>query len=334
MNKLEFRNRVFALDPAPLEMFVHKWVSTRLHSYAAHDRYGGANDLGRDVVGFVTLDRHDGEWDNFQCKRYNDVLSDAMLFEDLGKVLFHASEGQFTPPRAFFFVAPKGFNRKAERFLDRPSEFKKEMLDNWNKRCGTRIRQGSPIPLSDALRAVIEAFDFRLVEGIDIDALLQKEGIDFALADTFGADPGDFPRVGMPQEIHVDENRYVQQLVAVYGGDVGTPFADANAVLAHPVHGKHLSRQRMRYYEAAAFRRHYRDNVEPRHLDAFDADIENGVFDAHAANQGLPQVNAVMEQAAREEVSGIFGKHNRATVGARQGTCHHFANEGKMPWKP
>ena len=334
MNKLEFRNRVFALDPAALEMFVHKWVSTQLHSYAAHDRYGGANDLGRDVVGFVTLDRHDGEWDNFQCKRYSDVLSDAMLFEDLGKVLFHASEGQFTPPRAFFFVAPKGFNRKAERFLDRPSEFKKEMLDDWDKRCGTRIRQGSPILLTDELREVIEAFDFRFVEGIDIDALLQKDGIDFALADTFGADPGDFPRVEMPHEIHLDENSYVQQLVAVYGSDAGTAFANADEVLAHPDLGQHLIIQRKSYYEAAAFRRHYRDNIEAKHIEAFDADMHNGVFYTYAANKGLKQVNAVMAQAAQVSVSGLFGKHDRATVAARQGTCHHFANEGKMPWKP
>lgn len=333
MNKLEFRNRVLALDPIPLELFIHKWVGTQLNIYPAHDRYGGANDLGRDVVGFATLNRHEGEWDNFQCKRYSSPLSDAMLFEDLGKVLFHASEGEFTAPRAFFFVAPKGFNREAERFLAHPAAFKKEMLNNWDQRCGRRIRKGAPILKSAKLHAIIEAFDFTLVEGLDIDALLQKKGIEFVLADTFGEDPGDFPRMGTPEEIHDDENGYIQQLIVVYGSDAGIPFADVNEVLAHPDHGTHLNRQRIRYYEAAAFRRHYRDNVEERHIEAFDADIENGVFDAYSANRGLDQVNAVMEQAARVEVSGIFGKHNRATVGARQGTCHHFANEGKMPWK-
>lgn len=333
MNKLEFRNRVLALDPTPLELFIHKWVSTQLKKYAANARYGGAQDLGRDVVGFVTLRRHEGEWDNFQCKRYGGTLSDAMLFEDLGKVLFHASEGEFAAPRAFVFVAPRGFNRQAEHYLAHPAAFKKEMIDNWDKRCRTRIRQNAPIEMTKKLRDVIEAFNFELVEGVDIDGLLQKDGIDFALSDTFGSDPGDFPRMETPDDIHVDENEYVQQLVAVYGSAAGSPFADANEVLTHPDHGAHLTRQRKRYYEAAEFRRHYRDNIEARHIEAFDADIENGVFDTYSGKRGLDQVNAVMEQAARVELSGVFGKHNRATVGARQGTCHHFANEGKMPWK-
>lgn len=333
MNKLEFRNLVLALDPTPLELFIHRWVDSQLRLYATSDRYGGANDLGRDVVGFVTLDRHDGEWDNYQCKRYGKTLADSMLFEDLGKVLFHASEGEFTPPRAFYFVAPKGFNRNAERFLDRPSEFKNEMLTNWDARCGGRIRRGQTVPLTPNLRQVIEAFDFRQVSGLDIDAMMVKPGMEFVLADTFGEDPGDFPRMATPDAIDGEESNYVSQLVAVYGATEGKAFADANEALAHPVHGAHLGHQRVRYYEAAAFRRHYRDNVEARHIEAFDQDVHNGVSDTHRRTRGMDQVDAVMEQAANVTVSGIFGKHSRATVGVRQGTCHHFANEGKLPWK-
>lgn len=320
-----------ALEDKELEVFVHRWVSHQIKRYPDHHLFGNANDLGRDAVGFCTLSRHDGEWENYQCKMLSKPVDDAMMHEEIAKILFHASEGEFTPPAAYFFVAPKGFNRKAEKLLFSPRSFKQQMLDEWETRCARRIRKGSPVALTNNLRAVIEAYPFQNIAGFDLPKILAMNDIHLVLADVFGDDPGEAPSGIVPTDFLSNEG-YVQQLIGVYSDSEGRLFADAAEVLCHACHGPDLTMQRRRYFEADAFRRHFRDNIDPNHVERFTDEIFYGVSGVHSKTTGLGRVRDVITAAGSLPVSGIFGRHNRANVLVKQGTCHHLANDGLLPW--
>lgn len=331
-SNLSYSRNILAMEDKELEVFVHRWVARQIKKYPDHHLFGNANDLGRDAVGFRTLNRHDGDWDNYQCKMLSKRVNDAMMHEEIAKILFHASEGEFTPPAAYFFVAPKGFNRKAEKLLFRPSLFKQQMLDEWDARCARRIRTGPPVVLTDKLRAVIETYSFQHIAGIDLPKILTMDDINLVLADAFGDDPGEAPSGVVPTDISADEG-YVQQLIGIYSDSEGRPFADVADVLRHASHGPDLTMQRRRYFEADAFRRHFRDNIDPQHIEKFTDEVLYGVFDVHSQTTGLGQVRNVMNAAGSLPVSGIFGRHNRASILVKQGTCHHLANDGVLPWK-
>lgn len=330
--KLTYRNDILAMEPKALETFVHRWVARMKREYVDHQEFGNAHDLGRDVVGFATDRRHEGDWDNYQCKKLAKPVDDGTLFEEVGKVLYYAAQREFTPPRRYVFVAPKGFNRKAEHFLNNPSAFKTEMLDEWETRCARKVRKRLHTPLTDEVRAVVSAYRFEAIEGMDIDKMLTLEGIEFVLADTFGEDPGEAPRGQVPDAVSIDEAGYVEQLISVYSEHVGAAFVDAAAVAAHGSVGAHFTMQRRRYFEADAFQRHFRDNLDPRHLSQFNDEIHSAVFDVHAMTTGYDRVNSVMAHAGNVDVSGIFGKHKRASAQVKQGTCHHLVNDGILKW--
>lgn len=331
--KLTYRDDILLLSAKGLERFVHRWVANRLTDYVDHYEFGDSSDMGRDVGGFVTTAKHEGEWDNFQCKMLAKPLDAPTMFEEVGKILHFASQGHFTAPRKYVFVAPKGFNRGAEELLHNPERFRAAMLAEWEQRCSRKIKSnGEHVPMTPALQRTIEEFRFGNIEGWDVDKMLALPGMDLVLAATFGDDPGEAPKGIVPGAVSDQEAVYVGQLVSIYSDHAGVPFADAQAVMDHPDHGMHLAMQRRRYYDTDAFRRHFRDNLDPEHLQLFNEEVHAGVFETYAATTGFERLTRVIEQAGSVEVSGIFGRHRRASVQVRQGTCHHLANEGVMPW--
>jgi hypothetical protein len=121
--------------------------------------------------------------------------------------------------------------------------------------------------------------------------------------------------------------------VEVYSETSANAFTGADAVLADPVHGEHLRRQRTRFFEAASFRRFHRDNTAPGALEIFQDDVYHGVIEVYveAHVSRLSRVDAVMKHAGLLQTS-LLGRLTREPV--RQGICHHLANEGRLKWTP
>jgi hypothetical protein len=145
--------------------------------------------------------------------------------------------------------------------------------------------------------------------------------------------PGPAPKGKAPDAVQEEEAAYLQQLVDAYGERKGSPFAAVDTALADPLFADHLRDQRTRYFDAASFKRYYRDNTPEEDLITLEDDIYHGVIDTHRRHHPdtLARIDEVMSQAARLHVSGVLGRHARTPV--RQGVCHHFANEGRLQWK-
>ena len=323
---------VLLMSDEELEKFCRDWVDKK-PGYFEVRRFAGPGDKGRDVVGFRTDQRHDGAWDNYQCKQYLRGVSLPQGLLAIGKVLYWASRGEFTAPEHFYFLAPKGVARKLEAIVDKPSELKAALVAEWDTVCSTAITKKDTVPFDEKLEAIIAGYPFKNVHVVTLDDMMSDPAVKPLLIEKWGADPGNYPVATVPAEVQSSEMRYIEELVGAYGERANSSFAHHDAVLNHDEHGPDLRRQRERFFEADAFQKFYRDNTSPAVIARFRKDIEHGVVDRWNAPaiDTLARVHAVIEHAGVVSPGGPLAKYAYVTV--KQGICHHFVNDGEMSWR-
>src|SRR4249920_1985692 len=106
MKQLQPDRQILAMTDTELEQFVRDWVDLKKNDYVEIERFTGPGDKGRDVVGYFTMKRHEGPWHNFQCKQYGKPVPLSVGLGELGKVLYFASRGEFTPPTDSTLLRP------------------------------------------------------------------------------------------------------------------------------------------------------------------------------------------------------------------------------------
>ncbi|CUT13553.1 hypothetical protein BF49_4633 [Bradyrhizobium sp.] len=325
--------RIRALDDDALERFVKDWAKRRTRDYAETQRWSGTGDMGRDVVGYATRQRHEGDWDNFQCKQLSTRLSEKDTFVELGKIFMHSAAGHYRLPRAYTFVAPKGVVRNVQNYVAHPERFRQAFLDKWDELVAPELVENQVVLLTLEIRDAIKRFAFDSVYWLDAVGLAEDEYAAPALVKWFDYDPGAAPAGVTPETLQGEEASYIEQLIGLYAERRNTTFEDYDAALADADWGQHLREQRTRYFEAAAFDRYYRDSTPPDYLATFKEDLYHGVVDTHRDQHadGLARVLKVLAQASQVSPAGVLGRY--AKVPVKQGTCHQFANEGRLPWK-
>ena len=331
---MDYSRDILALSDKLLEQFVHRWAKVMTaKNYVDVQIFADAGDMGRDVVGFLTKQRHEGPWHNYQCKQLARTLQIGTALLDLGKVIYYSHCAEFILPERFTFVAPRGMSRTLERLLYNPTELKASMISGWPEYCRTKIIRNQVIELEGDLLKHLEKFDFSCVDRMTLDDILADPAVNPVLAAYFGADPGGPPRHTVPSSVDVMELAYVNELVEAYGEREGSPYAGHDDIVAHSKYGIHFSEQRERFYEADTFSRFYRDNTLADEMDALQREIYHGVIEKHREPHAdrLARVNAVMSQAASIPPTGLLAKHARVPV--RQGICHLFVNDGRLSWK-
>lgn len=323
-----------ALPSDQLEEFVDDWLAQRTKLYVEHELWRGTGDMGRDVTGYLTTQRMEGAWDNFQCKQLNEKLSEASAFVELGKIFMHAAAGAYSPPNSYTFVAPRGVVRRVQHFVAHPQAFKQAMIVQWDEVIAGKLVEKSKILLGPEIQQQIAAFDFTRIHWLDATRLVNDPSAKPALVKWFDADPGPWLREAVPMAIQADESSYISQLLQLYAAKGPGAYPDAEAALASVEFGAHLRDQRTRFFDAMAFDRFYRDSTPPDFLPAFKDEIYHGVVDVHRDDHasGLVRLNEVMKRACLLQPSGVLGKY--AGIKVNQGTCHQFANEGRLPWHP
>lgn len=331
--KPNYARDIAAMDDDELERFVGDWVATKRASYLDSERFSGAGDKGRDVVGYCSARRMEGEWHNYQCKQLKKRLGETDALIELGKVISFSARGDFSLPSRFVFVAPRGVVRAVQELIAHPDRLRARLRAAWPEHVEKGIGE-KPVPMTGEIDSAISRFDFSQVRALDAAKLLKDEHIKSALVGWFGEDPGRAPAGSTPVELTPPETVYVEQLLKVYAEERGSVFNEPREILSDSEHGDHFRDQRTRFFDAAAFERYYRDNTPGEYVETFRDDIYHGVVDTYREKHptGLARVNRVMAQAANTKPSGKLGEHSRVSV--RQGYCHHFVNEGQLHWSP
>ncbi|CAK2393997.1 ABC-three component systems C-terminal domain-containing protein [Vibrio crassostreae] len=329
MLEKNYRRAILILDATQLEVLVRNWVEKQLGVYVDVKRYGSKGDRGRDVVGFYTNKRHEGEWDNYQCKQYGQPLQHGSGIVEVGKVLYFAFEGRFTAPKNYFFVAPKGVNSKLDEMIDNPSKFKSELIGKWGKYCEKKIST-TPIPLSPELKNFIEQYDFSNIKVIDIDVIVNDSKFRTALVEEFGGELQPPPKYIVPVDIKESESIYISKILDAYGDYDDEVYASVEDIQSNVDLSEDFTEQRERFYSAEVFKCFYRDSTTDEVLDTFEDEVYKGVSSTHRKRfiDGFERMCSVLEQAASLQPSGKLSIH--AKIDVKQGYCHHFANEGKI----
>lgn len=324
--------QICALSAPQLEEFVDDWIAHRVNEYHAHELWRGTGDMGRDVTGYVTAQRLEGEWDNFQCKQLTSRLSERSAFVELGKIFMHAANGEFALPRAYYFIAPYGLVRNARDYIAHPEKFRQAFLSSWDTEIAPHLVQNTIVKLTPAIECKIKAFDFTKLDWLDATRLAKHPACKPALVKWFDEDPGPWTRGAVPYAIQANESAYISQLLKVYSEKGPGTYPDAGAALACPEVGPNLRLQRTRFFDSVAFERFYRDSTPREYLKNFRDEIYLGVVDVHEGEHvhRYARLGQVMQQAALLQASGVLGKH--ASPPVKQGTCHLLANEGLLSW--
>lgn len=329
--------RVRMFSSEEWEEFTEEWATTLLTAYKKIRRFGGSGDLGVDVAGFASDEGFQGEWDNYQCKRYGHALSPGDIWVEIGKIIYYAHLGEYVSPRKHYFVCSQGIGTTLEKLLNGPSEkLKNQARANWDKHCRNGITTTKEIQLEGTRLAFFESFDFSIFGSKSVLELIDAHSSTGYHAVRFGGGLPPRPVPGAPpDEPTSHESRYIRQLLDAYGDHLGAPLASPEELKPHGMLKNDYLRQRVRFYHAEALRNFARDTVPEGTFDALQDEVYHGVVDVCESHHtsGFDRMKATVTQAS--QIAMTANPLAPATKAHdRQGICHQLANENRLTWVP
>ncbi|WP_157579881.1 MULTISPECIES: ABC-three component system protein [unclassified Plantibacter] len=321
--------RLFLYEDGEWEEFIHEWAFSVTADYVSIRRYGGAGDKGVDIAAFTDADGFQGKWDSFQAKHYSRPLSPGDAYPEMLKLFVHAAEGEYTLPRRYYFVAPRGCGTSLARLLKDHDKLKKA-FSNWAK----KPDQGFSAERVQTAMLLAESTDFQLFCDLSALELLETHRqSQFHVARFGGPLPPRKPVDAPPEQVQESELRYVEQLAAVYDTEWPSAGITAANVSVNEKSAKQFLRQRVRFYSAEALRRYARDSVPDGTFEKLQLDLLEGVIDIADSSHESPltRLNAVLQSAGQLDLSA-HALISVATQHDRRGICHQLANSESLSW--
>lgn len=326
--------RVRLFSPDEWEEFTEEWASSLKSDYTKVRRFGGAGDLGVDIAGFCSDHGFIGQWDNYQCKRYDRPLRPSDVWVELGKIIYYSHLGKYAPPRRHYFVCSQDIGTSLEKLLNKPIELKAKLVENWDRHCLNTITLTASIALNGALMAHFDSFDFSVFSSRSLVELIEEHSKTGFHAVRFGGGLPPRPPPSLPPATPAkNESRYIRQLLEAYGDHLGASLLDATALDLHSGLKRDYLRQRERFYHAESLKNFARDTVPEGTFDALQNEIFHGVVDVCESGypNGFERMKATVAHA-----STVAATSNPLVssikIQDRQGICHQLANDDRLKW--
>jgi hypothetical protein len=325
--------RISVMEPNEFEDLIEVWATQQGYLNVSH--LGGAGDKGRDVCGFHSNQGFEGDWDNFQCKRYDSPLRPSDVWNDIGKLIWHVYSDAYPAPKIYKFAASKGIGTSLASLLKAPSKIKAEVLAKWADKIENSI-SATPVPLTPELEKFIDEFDFSLFGELPlIQIVADIKGTGYFI-DTFGGglparpEPNKTPESFLPIEA-----TYIEKLRIAYSEHGGKQIENCAGLASGTVYGKHLMRQRTAFFCAESLREFSKESVPEGTFAALQTNIQDGiqpVLDADHATS-YARLNEALKQATLVPLTDN-PLLDVAISRDRQGVCHQLANDGEIDWTP
>ena len=315
------------------EDFVQEWAHSLKSRYQVVERCAGAGDMGRDIVAYVGATAN-SQWDNYQCKHYDSALTPDDIWIELGKLCYYTYVGEYTFPREYFFVAPRGAGNKLSKLLRDAITLKKGLLDVWNDKCRNKITTTKEIYLDSSFHSYITQLNFSAIRALSPLLLIEQHRTTPWHAFRFGGGLPDRQQPPPPPVIIApSETRYIRALLDAYEDKL-------NALLPTPselqdLHlNQHFVYSRRQFYSAEALREFSKENVPVGTFEDLQEEILEGVLEVMQRSHcnGYERVLSVVQQAKLLSLAsnGLFSRVKAADKG---GICHQLANEAKLQWR-
>lgn len=327
----EDRVRLFSADQ--WERFVQEWVDSLRDEYELVERCGGAGDMGRDVI--ATVKGGKGAWDNYQCKHYQKALAPGDVWIELGKLAYYTLKGEYSYPRAYFFVAPQGVGPTLSNLLKKPRALRDGLLSNWDKACRTEITKTEVVECDTAMKAYIESLDFSIFQTKPLLRIIEGHAKTRWHAARFGGGLPQRPGPLAPPSVPAaNEAVFVSELRLAYAQHLKQDVKNIDAELAaRDDLREHFHDARVEFYSAEGLRTFSRDTLPQGEFEKLQDEVHSGIKDdvrgAHA--DGYQRVLAVVRTARALQLTSN-PLTTRIHTRDRGGICHQLANDGKVRW--
>jgi hypothetical protein len=325
--------RLRIMSPAEWEDFVLEWAHSLKAKYQDVEKCGGAGDMGRDVVAYEKRGQED-PWDNYQCKHYNHPLHPSDVWVELGKLCYYTHVGEYSYPRAYFFVSPRGAGNALSKLLRSPIRLKQELLALWDEKVRSAITSAGPIDLNAALASHIAGLDFSHITAMSPLTLVDGHQQTPWYAARFGGGLPARPKVpAPPTTVGGHESTYVRKLLDAYEDRLKHSIGSADD-LADVQLRAHLERSRREFYCAEALNEFSKDNVPPGTFDRLLDEVHSGIVDVVEAAH-TDAVERVLATVGQAKVLPLATNAlvTRITSSDKGGMCHQLANGGKVSWR-
>lgn len=328
--------RVRLFSPDEWEEFVAEWLTTLDDTYTKVRRYGGSGDFGIDIAGYYSDNGLNGEWDNYQCKRFAHPLRPSDVWVEIGKILYYSYIQEYSVPRSYYFVASLGVGTTLERLLGNPCKLKSQLKSNWDTYCRKQITAKMDIELEGDFLTYVDIFNFSIFSSKSHIDLIQAHALTSYHVVRFGG--------GLPQRPEPDhppdkpegnESRYIRQLLDAYGDFLHKPVMNPAELRTHQHLKEDFLRQRERFYHAESLRNFARDTVPEGTFSDLQEEIYYGVIDiaTNSHTNGFTRMKETVSQAARiPTTANPLAPVTKSQD--RQGICHQLANEDRLTWVP
>ena len=326
--------RVKNFSPDEWEEFTEEWGTSLKGFYIKVSRFGGSGDYGVDVAGFYTNNGFEDVWDNYQCKRYAHPLRPSDIWVELGKIIYYSYIGEYIPPRKHYFVASQGVGTTLEKLLNKPTELRTKLIENWDEHCKSKITITKNIELNDSLLSYVNTFDFTVFSSKSHIELIEAHSHTGFHAVRFGGGLPERPNPESPPIApQVSESRYIRQLLDAYGDYLETSLPDLSTLTSYSTLERDFRRQRERFYHAEALRNFARDTVPEGTFSELQDEVYHGVIDVTDTDypNGYKRMKSTVTQASTVALTA----NPLASVTKsqdRQGICHQLANEDRLKW--
>lgn len=326
--------RIELFSPEEWEEFTEEYALSRKSQYTKIGRYAGAGDKGLDVVGFLNGTTFESGWDNYQCKFYRNSLIPSDIWVEFGKIIYFSFVGDFTVPRKYYFVAPKGIGTTLANYLAKPDVLKVKIKEAWESKISDRISSTFKAELTGKLQAYFEQFDFAIFDSISLaDMIIEHSNTPFHSV-RFGGGLAVRPESELPPgEITTGESVFTRQLLLAYGDCEGEIPEDSTWLDDKTKYKRNFKRQRERFYQAESLRNFSRDNVPAGTFERLQDDIYQGVVDVSDAEHanGFIKMTDTVNQAAQISIDSSPLK-SVIKVADKQGICHQLVNDNLLRW--
>lgn len=326
-------DRLRIMSPSQWEDFVLEWTFSLKKRYASVERCAGAGDMGRDIVAFANT-KASSPWDNYQCKHYNNALTPTDIWVELGKLCYYTWMKEYSAPRRYYIVAPRGVGNTLSSLLRDPDELRRGLIDKWDSHCRSGITSTKEIPLSRALRRHINSFDFSTIRAVSpLQIIEEHRDTQFHAARFGGGLPARAQAPTPPAQIGSHEMTYVRALLDAYEERCQTPLVSP-AQLQFPELQQHFIRSRREFYSAESLREFSRDSLPPGTFNHLLEEVYDGVIDVVEASHkdAVERVLQTIRQAKALQLTAN-ALVPRVTTTDRGGMCHQLANGSRVRWR-
>lgn len=326
-------DRIKLFSEKEWEQFVQEWVDSLRDEYELVERCGGAGDMGRDVI--ATVKGGNGTWDNYQCKHYKNALTPGDVWIELGKLAYYTKRGDYTYPRRYYFIAPRGAGTKLSNLLKKPEELRRELLEQWDAHCRVEITKTEIVECDSAMKAHIASLDFTIFQATPVLRIIEAHAKTRWHAARFGGGLPLRPEPLTPPSVpSTNETVFVSELRRAYAEHLKQDVKDVDAGLATREDLlEHFNDARVEFYSAEGLRTFSRDTLPPGEFEKLQDEVHSGIKDDLRADHadGYRRVVAVVRTARTLPLTShpLSSRiHNRD----RGGICHQLANDGKVQW--